>query len=130
MTNETTHDERMTEEAPNVAVTVDTAGTTATDVAAVRELALKAHPDALPELVGGATIAEVMASLEPARAAYRRIVEGTAATGRQGGEAASTTASPPYVPAGAAPAPVVDPDSLPPGEKIRRGLAGRERRSG
>ncbi len=48
---------------------------TAAELAAVRELALKAHPDAVPELVGGATVAEVMASLEPARVAYRRVAE-------------------------------------------------------
>jgi len=41
----------------------------------VRDLILKAHPDLVPELVGGETIAQLMASLEPAREAYRRLVD-------------------------------------------------------
>ncbi len=92
------------------------------DLAAVRELALRAHPDTVPELVGGTTVAEIMASLEPARAAYRRAAE------HAGGSAASvgdpSTRVPP-VPAGDAPRAAVDPDRLSAGEKIRRGLAER-----
>jgi hypothetical protein len=91
------------------------------ELAAVRELALKAHPDAVPELVRGASVAEVMASLEPARAAYRRIAE--AATGQV--QAPVLLPVPPAVPAGDAPRVVVDVDRLPATEKIRRGLAGR-----
>ncbi len=92
------------------------------DLAVVRELALRAHPDTVPELVGGTTVAEIMASLEPARAAYRRAAE------HAGGSAASVGATPahvPAVPAGDAPRAVVDPDRLSAGEKIRRGLAER-----
>ena len=96
---------------------------TAAELAAVRDLALKAHPDAVPELVGGATVAEVLASVEPARAAYRRVVEATGTGGR-------ATPMAPAVPAGDAPPPLTDPERLPPGEKIRRGLAARERGRG
>ena len=90
---------------------------TAEGLAAVRELALRAYPDAVPELVTGASVAEVMASVEPARAAYRRIAE---AVGQAG-----PAATPPVVPAGDAPRLAVDVEALPAAEKIRRGLAGR-----
>ncbi len=103
------------------------AGGTQQDLAAVRELALRAHPDTVPELVGGATVAEIVASLEPARAAYRRAAE------HAGGSAGGTNARPitagarvPPVPAGDAPRAVVDPDQLSAAEKIRRGLAERQ----
>ncbi len=98
------------------------------DLAAVRELALLAHPDTVPELVGGASVAEIVASLEPARAAYRRVAE------HAGGSVGGTNARPvsagaqvPPVPAGDAPRAVVDPDRLSAAEKIRRGLALRSR---
>ena len=102
-------------ETPPVAIPATPADTTPADLAAVRDLALRAHPDAVPELVGGATLAELMASLEPARAAYRRIVEAR--------PSAPTPPPAPTVPAGAAPPLALDPDRLPATEKIRRGLA-------
>ena len=97
------------------------------DLAAVRELALRAHPDVVPELVGGATVADLLASVEPARAAYRRIAEAlpTVAT-----PAPAPPRPVPPVPAGDAPRLTLDPDHLPPAEKIRRGLAERTRRDG
>ena len=98
---------------------------TAEDLAAVRELALRAHPDAVPELVGGGSVAEVIASLEPARAAYQRIA---AAVGQRAGGAEPAPLAP-SVPAGDAPRLAVDPDALPAAEKIRRGLAARSRAS-
>ena len=97
---------------------------TAEEVAAVRELALRAHPDAVPELVAGGSVGELIASLEPARAAYRRIAE---AVGRASAPAAPPAAPP--VPAGDAPRLALDPEALPAAEKIRRGLAGRSRAS-
>ena len=96
--------------------------TTPADLAAVRELALAAHPGTVPELVAGATIGEIITSLEPARAAYRRIADAAAQT--------HPPAPVPTVPAGAAQPVALDSDSLPPAEKIRRALADRDRRTG
>ena len=85
------------------------------EVGLVREVVLRAHPDVVPELVSGATIADLLASVEPARAAYARIEERRQPAGE----------SPPTVPAGAATA-VIDPATLPAHELIRRGVqAGR-----
>lgn len=83
------------------------------DLAAVRELVLQAHPDIVPELVTGETITDLIASVEPARAAYARLAE---AIGQ-----ARPSAAP--VPAGGGAPIAVDPDRLPAAEKIRRGLA-------
>ena len=94
----------------------DQTALTPTELATVRDLALRAHPDTVPELVSGTTVAEVLASVEPARAAYQRIAQ--AAT-------AITPPVVPVVPAGSAPAVVIDPVTLSPAEKIRRGLATR-----
>jgi hypothetical protein len=41
----------------------------------VRELILKANPDLVADMVRGETLTELMDSVEPARAAYQRIVE-------------------------------------------------------
>jgi hypothetical protein len=91
----------------------------ADDLTAVREVVLRAHPDAVPELIAGTTIAEMLASVEPARAAYARIVASAQTDEVADVERPET----PHVPAGDAPAYLVDPDQLPPVEKIRRGLA-------
>ena len=88
------------------------------DLAAVRELALRAYPETVPEMVGGESVAALMQSLEPAAAAYQRIAAGVAA-----GQSAAVVA--PVVPAGSAPAVAVDLERLPSVEKIRRGLATR-----
>lgn len=87
------------------------------DLAAVRELVLRAHPQVVPELVRGESIAELIASVEPAAAAWSRIAESV------------TPATPavPQVPAGGNPPVVADPDHLPAAEKIRRGLAAHRR---
>ena len=75
----------------------------------VRDLILKGHRDLIPEMVHGATLAELMDSIEPARNAYQRIAE-----------LMRTTA--PVVPAGGAGSGVaiehLSADSL-----IKRGLA-------
>jgi hypothetical protein len=98
---------------------VEEVGTTGSeDLAAVREVVLRAYPDSVPELVGGTSVAEVLASVEGARAAYRRVVEAVSA------EAGSATSAP-SVPAGAVTRPAVDPERLPAAEKIRRGVAAR-----
>jgi hypothetical protein len=90
------------------------------DLAAVREVVLRAHPDAVPELIAGDSITELLASVEPARAAYARVVAAASP------ETPTSYVKPvaPVVPAGDAPVFAVDPDQLPPVEKIRRGLAG------
>jgi len=87
-------------------------------VAVVRELARKAHPDAVPELIDGADVAAIAASIEPARAAFARLKEQLAS--------AQSVARPAPVPAGGNP-PAVDPDRLPAAEKIRRGLVAASR---
>ena len=87
------------------------------DLAAVRELVLRAYPETVPELVGGESVAAILGSVEPAAAAYRRIAEGVAAN--------APAAVAPVVPAGSAPAVALDPERLPSVEKIRRGLVAR-----
>jgi hypothetical protein len=83
------------------------------DVALVRELARRAYPDAVAELIDGGNAGEIAASIEPARSAYARLKEEI--------EAARPVAVA-QVPAGGM-SPAIDPDRLPASEKIRRGLA-------
>ena len=79
------------------------------DIAQVRDLIRRTHPDTVPELITGATIADLLASIEPARQAYSRVAESLPA--------------PVTVPAGGNTPVLVEPDTLPTSEKIRRGLA-------
>jgi len=82
------------------------------DLTAVRELILLAHPDIVPELIRGGTIAELQAAVAPARAAYRQVAERIAS---------GPAVAPPPVPAGAAG--ILPPtDGLPPAELIKRAL--------
>lgn len=81
----------------------------------VRELARKAYPDAVPELIDGADAEAIAASIEPARAAFARLKEQLAVE-------RAAVAPPVNVPAGGQ-APAVDPDRLPASEKIKRGIA-------
>lgn len=87
------------------------------ELAAVRELALRAYPETVPELVGGSDLASLIGSIEPAQAAYRRIADGVAA------QTPAPTPTVPTVPAGSTPAVAIDPEQLPAVEKIRRALA-------
>ncbi|MBX5446319.1 hypothetical protein [Sphaerobacter sp.] len=50
-------------------------GTEGFDLERIRELILAAHPDVVPDMITGTTFDELMASIEPARAAYARIAE-------------------------------------------------------
>lgn len=84
----------------------------APDLTAVRELVLRAHPDVVPELVTGDSVADLIASVEPARAAYARLATSLA----------ETRPAPTSVPAGGGGPIPLDPDRLPAAEKIRRGL--------
>jgi hypothetical protein len=87
------------------------------EMALVRELARRAYPDAVAELIDGGSAEEIAASIEPARAAYARL--------REEIEAARPVAVS-QVPAGGM-SPAIDPDRLPAAEKIRRGLSGKSR---
>jgi hypothetical protein len=82
-------------------------------VGLVRELARRAYPDAVAELIDGVDAEAIAASIEPARAAFARLKEQLAA---------EQPPAPVKVPAGGQAA-AVDPDRLPPSEKIRRGIA-------
>jgi hypothetical protein len=84
----------------------------------VRDLVLRAHPEVVPELVTGGTIPDLLASIEPAATAYRALAA----------RFETTPPLPVQVPAGAAPPAVVDPGTLSPSEKVRRGLADRARK--
>jgi hypothetical protein len=46
---------------------------------ALRATLAAAHPDTIPELIGGETVGEMIASIETAKAAYQRAVERTSA---------------------------------------------------
>jgi len=94
----------------------ETTAETFDTVGLVRELARKAHPDAVPELIDGADAEAIAASIEPARAAFARLKERIASAQPAG------PTGPARVPAGGNP-PAVDPERLPANEKIRRGLA-------
>jgi len=60
-------------EQPNPQLQVIQEAVSETDL--LRSLVAKAHPDAVPELLRGETLAEILASVEPAREAYQRIAE-------------------------------------------------------
>ena len=75
----------------------------------VRDLILKANPDLVADMVQGETLTELMDSVEPARAAYQRIVE-------------TVRSVAPVVPAGGASSPVVIEDLSADG-LIKRGMA-------
>lgn len=95
-------------------------GAAVVDLEAVRAVVLAAYPDSVAELIRGETVPELLASIEPARAAYARVAESVAVT------AEPVVAAAPVVPAGGGSA-VVDPGSLPAAEKVRRGIAGQRR---
>lgn len=100
------------------------------DLSLVRELVLRAHPDVVPELIGGDSVAAIVASISPAQAAYSDLaakIREAGATTSAPGSGGSDTGGVPRVPAGSIiPAPL-DPDRMPASEKLRRGV--RERAS-
>ncbi len=94
--------------------------TVAPHIDAVRELVLRAHPNVVPELVRGETLDDLLASIEPASAAYTNLATRF--------ERPSVDAPEP-VPAGATlPAPI-DIERIPTAEKLRRGIGERLRQS-
>lgn len=103
-----------------------------TELAAVRDLVLKAHPNVVPELVRGVTVAELTSSIPAAEAAYQRIaaaLTGEPAAAPPADADASVPETPPAVPSGAG-STVLDLAAIPPGEKIRRGLEQLHRAAG
>jgi hypothetical protein len=133
---ETTPAVETTAETATVQMTPASPATSGEDLAKVRDLVLKAHPDVVPDLVRGRSVDDLIASVEPARSAYQRVAEAVRAgsgnaANEPAGTAAATEASaaaqPPAVPAGGA-GNVIDPASIPPSEKIARALAERKRR--
>ena len=99
------------------------------ELESVREVVLRAHPDVVPELVAGGSVAELLASVEPARAAYARIVEARPAVVEETVVVPVVPVVPPVVPAGSA-TNVVDPATLPAQELIRRGIEAERRKGG
>lgn len=89
---------------------------------AIRALVLRAHPDVVPELVGGETVDALLASVEPAQAAHARLV---ATLQRSRAEPGPDTSTTPQVPAGGSAPLASDPERLPAAEKIRRGVLAR-----
>lgn len=90
------------------------------ELEAVRNVVLAAYPDAVPELIRGTTVQELLDAIEPAREAYARVAASVAETSE------AAVVAPPVVPAGGGKA-VLDPGDLPAAEKVRRGIAGRTR---
>jgi len=100
------------------------------DVALVRDFIVAADTGLIPELITGATVSEVLASVAAARAAYQRVVEQVRVAGPPVVQVAPEVPSMPAVPAGGAAAFVVDPGDLPSGELIRRGISAARRVGG
>ena len=100
------------------------------DVALVRDFIVATDPALVPELVTGADVGAVLASVAAARAAYQRIAEQVRAGQPVAGPTAVRPAPAPVVPAGGAPPFVIDPADLPSGELIRRGLSAARRAGG
>lgn len=96
------------------------------DLAKVRDLIIARTPNAVPELITGNTVDELVASVDSAIAVYDRIaagMRGDAAATPAAGASGTTTAAeaPPAVPGGAHVA--VPLAEIPTMELIRRGLA-------
>lgn len=110
------HTERETTSDEPDAVATETE-TRETELAAIRELVLRAHPDVVPELIAGDSIEALLASVGPAEAAYQRIAERFPQP--------APPPPPPSVPAGGGQPALIDAERLPADEKIRRGLTTR-----
>ena len=96
------------------------------DLGRVRDLVLQAHPDVVPDLVRGASLDELLASVEPARSAYQQIAERVRSNA---GPPNPAPPAPPAVPAGGTRA-TLDPATLSPVTKIARALAARSAAGG
>ena len=96
-------------------------GTDTADLSVVRELARKAYADAIPELIDGGSVAEIMHSVEGAREAYAR-VHAEVKTRLE-----EQRSRPPVVPAGGSVAGGFDVERLPASEKLRLGVGAARR---
>ncbi|HEX3721407.1 MAG TPA: hypothetical protein VHV31_01370 [Nitrolancea sp.] len=102
-----------------------TQGSGSIDLDAVRDLILLVHPDAVPELVSGSNVAELIGSVDTARAAYQRVAE----TLRPAAPTTTGETTPPRVPAGGGQRHIsVNVDHLSPAAKISEGLRRRHGR--
>jgi hypothetical protein len=99
------------------------------DLTRVRELVLKAHPDAVPDLIRGDSFDDLMASIEPARTAYQRIADQLRIGAPSTPADTAPTNRPPHVPAGGATT-ILDPATLTPTTKIARALDERRKAGG
>ena len=105
----------MSDLEPNIPDLADSTPPVDPNLAAIRDLVLKAHPDVVPELVTGDSLEDLLASIEPASAAYTRL-------------AGELNPAPPSVPAGASSPASLDPDRMPAALKIQLGLRNRATR--
>lgn len=119
-------DEQQTNPTPGDSGSLTETATQAgdSDVAAVRELITKAHPDVVPELIVGSSFDELMASVPGSQAAYKRIVESVQAS------ASPVSVTPSAVPAGGGARRefVINVEELSPSAKIAEGLRQRNAR--
>ncbi len=96
--------------------------TTPDEIAQVRDLARQAYADAVTEMIDGNSVAEIVASIDGARAAYARVL----ATAREQ-QQATQPPRPPAVPAGGSGSAVADIERLPASEKLRLGVGAAKR---
>lgn len=76
MTETLEHDDRVEGQAEDQPIGIESAAVDVeAEVAMIRELVFKAHPDVVRELLVGETLTDILASVEPARAAYQRIAD-------------------------------------------------------
>ena len=116
-TNDEPGERETTSDDPDAVATETGPETRETELAAIRELVLRAHPDVVPELIAGDSIEALLASVGPAEAAYQRIAERFPQP--------APPPPPPSVPAGGGQPALIDAERLPADEKIRRGLTTR-----
>ena len=117
MTETLEHDDGDEVQAEDQPVRIESAAVDGeAEVAMIRELVFKAHPDVVRELLVGETLTDILASVEPARAAYQQIADQVERELQR--ERASNTSSG----AGAVTTPVPDRATLTTTQRLRLGL--------
>ena len=122
MTDTVERDDRVEGQAEDQPIGIESAAVDVeAEVAMIRELVFKAHPDVVRELLVGETLTDILASIEPARAVYQRIAEQV--EGALERERAASTPSG----GGAVTRPAPDPDRSPltTTQRLRLGLRAR-----